>query len=273
MLDSATGCRSAVELKPRKSHDFAIVAVGAQSARQLPPVTPAHTMNWTPTATRADVIRMVARYVKLQFSVRSTSGELVIDEGRLSRKRKADINVEQASVPEILDAIHTAEIRRAVYATPDVPVHRTAGGVAMRRVAPRRDVASIVQSRPTRSASPDALDARNWRATVGSKLAQIAAAERDALVTAAEIRIDLMKTRNQLEAARSAYGRLRGGGRQSREMRHGVERRIAELRSAETAESARLKHLVRSAEYRHGIDHLLTICTKSRDIEAYCFGE
>jgi hypothetical protein len=153
MLDSATGCRPAIVLEPRKTHHFAIVAVGAQSARQRPHVAQSHiAMTWTPTATRTDVIRMVARYVNSEFSIRSTAGKLVIDEGRLARKRGADVDLDRATMPEVLDAIRTAEIRRAVYAPRrrrfDVRGER--GGTLI-CVAPGRDVAQIVSGRPTRS--------------------------------------------------------------------------------------------------------------------------
>jgi hypothetical protein len=274
MLDSATGCRPAIVLEPRKTHHFAIVAVGAQSARQRPHVAQSHiAMTWTPTATRTDVIRMVARYVNSEFSIRSTAGKLVIDEGRLARKRGADVDLDRATMPEVLDAIRTAEIRRAVYAPRrrrfDVRGER--GGTLI-CVAPGRDVAQIVSGRPTRS-SVDVVDSRNWRAHVASMLAKIPKDEEAALLGGAEIRNRLLEVRNQLEQTRTEAERLKRGGRAARNLRRHADERVAELRSRESFESDRLKRLVRSTAYRHGVDHLLIECTRSRENEAYCFGD
>lgn len=276
MLDFTTGCGAGVELKPRKPHDFAIVAVGAQSARQRQPVaqSPHIAMTWIPTATRADVIRMVARYIALEFSIRSTSGKLVIDEGRVPRKRSATIDVETATALEVFDAIRMAELRRAIYARPAARSDlRLLDGSQMPTVVPRRDVARLVKGRPTRSSASEAHDARNWRAQIGKLLGSIPKAEQHALLGAEKIRHDLVEHRNQLAAARSELGRLKGGGRHARNLRRHVEGRVAELRSRECFDSDQLKSIVRSAEYRHGVDHLLAACTRSREMERYCFGE
>jgi hypothetical protein len=273
MLALTTDCGSPVVLKPRNLHPFDTLRLVRRAPGDVHPA-PQKPMTWTPTADRADVIRMVQKYVEKDFSIRSTAGKLVIHEGRLARKRGADIDIDRTSGPEILDAIQTAEIRRAVYAPPprrtDV---RGRDGEPMRIVAPLRDLTQVVTGRPTRSGDVGSTDVRNWRAQVASMLSEIGRDEQAALIIGAKIRIELQTLRNQLEQARSEAGRLKAGGRKARDLRRQADARVADLWSREASESDRLKRLVRSSPYRHGVDHLLIVCTKSREREAYCFGD
>lgn len=259
-----------------ESRKLDVVSVGPTHIQPLPVPQSRKLNTWTPTATRSDVLRMVQRYVEKEFSIRSAAGKLVIDEGRLARKRGSDIDIDidRATAPEILDAIRTAEIRRAVYA----PISKRTDvlgrdGRPMRAVAPRRAVAAIVNVHPTRSSAGDGNDERNWRANVAAMLAKIPRAEEMALLGGARLRQHLQEIRNLLEQDRSELERLKRGSRHARNLRRLVEIRVSQKRAAETAKGAELKNLVRSAEYRDGVDHLLDVCTRSREIERYCFGE
>lgn len=232
-------------------------------------------MTWTPTATRADVIRLVARYLRLEFSIRSAAGRLVIDETRMPRKRSVAFDISAASDAEIWDALRTSNIRRAVYAKPTDPaleVQPDEFGNHARRVAPLAEVARIVKVRSTRTTGSGRSDARDWRATVAQKLGSIPQDEARALLTAERLRIALVTTRNRLEEARRIRERLRGGARGARTDRRKVDERISDLRSREQADDTRLQELVRSSSYRAGVRHLLNACTRTEEIESYLFG-
>src|SRR5579872_31401 len=90
--------QSAVTRKNRSHHDATLATV-----RQT---------RWKPTATSADVIELVAKYVRLSEavrSIRSNAGRVAISESRLSRKalrRKLRAILEECdSQAEGLDAI------------------------------------------------------------------------------------------------------------------------------------------------------------------------
>jgi hypothetical protein len=226
----------------------------------------------TLSASRADVIRMVARYVQLAYSPRSMAGRLVVDESRLARKRETEIELDSASSVQILDAIRTAMIRRAVYAPPVAPTVTNDQGEAIRRVMPAKAVAPIVRMGSHRGGGSDSGgDTRDWRGTVSQKLAAIPRDAAQALVKAEEIRCELLTVRNQLSAARSDVGRLRGSGKQTRNLRRDAEARVFELKSQETKLGASLEALTHSDAYRTGVADLLTVCTRTPQITAYCF--
>lgn len=222
---------------------------------------------------RKRVVQMVARYVRLEYSIRSSAGRMAIDESRLTRKRGVEIDLETASEVEILDAINTASIRRAVYKPASVRIFKNVKGQRLHNVIAAREVAPIVRGKSKHGGSQHGDDAREWRATVGQKLARIVAAESDALITAEKIRLELRVMRNQLAAARSEVGRLRGARREARNLKRHAEDRAAELKSRESLFGDWLKSLVRTSAYRDGIDHLLAVCTESAEVEAYCFGD
>jgi hypothetical protein len=232
-------------------------------------------MTWTPTATRADVIRLIARYLRLEFSIRSAAGRLVMDEDRVARKRRVVFDISEASEAETWDALRIAGIRDAVYAPPADPAREN--GSRLRRVAPLRDVARIVRVRTTRSVSSGSSNARDWRATVAQKLGSIPRGEAVALLTAERLRVRLVITRNRLEAARREHERSRGTAKRAKARRTATPTRPAEsklsaLRSRECADDNQLKGIVRSDEYRRGVTHLLRVCTRSEEVESYLFG-
>lgn len=92
--------------------------------------------NWTPSATRADVLRMVRRYVELTYSIRSCAGRMAIDETRVVKRRDAKSGIMESSEvgalswPEFLDVIKNGVIRKAVTALPEArtDVTRPASG-------------------------------------------------------------------------------------------------------------------------------------------------
>lgn len=291
--------------------DSGTVAVGPETARQLPPpfqrcssvvehlvhtqtvtgsnpVTATsrhHAMTWTPSATRADVIRLVGRFVQLEFSIRSAAGKLVIDETRVvakdARRQAKDAFADAMALfldgreAEAHDALRNANIRQAIYAKPEDPSPYCGGLFGrhrMTRVAPLKDVARVIRPRPTRCAAPDGANAREWRATVAQKLGHLQFDQQAAVVGAEKIRIGLKITRNRLEEARRAVGRLRSGGKVTRPLRQRAEEVLLFLRAREAEDGDSLKRLVRTGPYRHGIDNLLVVCTTSEDVERYLFG-
>jgi hypothetical protein len=233
-----------------------------------------------PEDTRADLGRrvlrkraekMVAQYVRLEFSMRSAAGRMVIDETRLFRRQRVEIDLEIATMVEVLDAIHSASIRRAVFTPPAAPIVRNEKGAELRRVMSAKDVAQIVRLKSMHGHHPEPTgDVREWCATVAQKLARLPKDERYALLEIPKIREHLVINGNQLCAARSESGRLKRGARY---LRRNAEARVAELRSREAMLGERRDRLIRSRAYRIGLDHLVLVCTETADIEAYCFGE
>jgi hypothetical protein len=224
-------------------------------------------------ALRRRVERMIDAYVRLEFSMRSAAGRMVVDETRLLKKRRVDVDLDTASETEVLDAIYRASIRRAVFAPPSAPVYTNRDGTPMRRVVPARDVANIIRSRSSHGASGCGDDVRNWRGTVAQKLSQLTREQQSAVLEVAKLRLELRLVSNQLAAARSSVGRLKRGGRDARALRARAEARVLELRTREVAIADRKKTVARSGAHRTAIDRLVVICTKTPEIEAYCFRE
>jgi hypothetical protein len=271
-----------VERDRQKMHD--------SGKLELVPVAPSdalpHRLTYlamTTDDTRADLVRkvlrrkaerMVEQYVRLEFTMRSAAGRMVVDETRLVKQQRVDVDLETASGREVLDAIYAANLRRAVFAPPKAPiVFSEKTGEPLRRVIPARDVAPIVKPKSKRAASGQFDDVRNWRSTVHNKLGTLTGEQRDALIDVAKIRLALIEVTNQLSAARSQVGRLKRGGREARNLRRSAEHRVSELRSREQALSDRRNALVRGAAYRRGLDGLVKACTVTAEVEAYCFEE
>lgn len=240
------------------------------------PFFPPTRMTWTPTATRADVVRMVARYVRLEFSIRSGAGNLVIDESRTAKRRSAKIDLDNLSYEETMDAIVVGQLRQAIYAKPEAPQHLSThpdsrGYYPLRRVAPLRDVADIIRSRHKVGGGSQQHDAREWRATVAQKMQRLDRGAEADLLEAEHLRLGLKETRNKLEQERRTAGRLKNGGRNARNLRRHADTRVDELRSKEQRDAERLKFIVRTSAYRDGIDALLEICTETEEVETYLF--
>jgi len=245
----------------------------------LPFLPSQHRMTWTPSATRSDVVRMIRRYKEREFSIPSAAGKIAIDETRVVKRgrRGAEVDVMDASWAEIIDSARNWQIRQAVTA----PVARRTDvkGSAewnrdhiLRCVAPRRSVAPIVKVKSSRRGGLSEADAdvRAWRDTVTNKLARIPRVEASALLEAEELRLKLIETSNRLTAARSDLRRATGGRRRAPDADlHVIV--VALFISEERDHLSRLRAIVHSTEYDSGIDHLLEVCTVSRDVEEYCF--
>ena len=233
-------------------------------------------------ATRADLIRkarrkraerMVARYLRLTFEMRSAAGRMVVDETRKLGKCRVEIDLEEATRAEVLDAIWTSSIRRAVYATVKAPiVFGSKTNEPIRRVVPARDAVQVIRSKAKRSGPTPLYDVRDWHADVYGQLQALQEDERSALLEVAAIRDELVILVNHLAAARSESGRLKHGGRNARNLRRHADLRVSELRSRETMLSDRRNHLIRGRAYRDGLENLVAGCTRTPEKEAYYFG-
>lgn len=267
------------------TYDSPTLGVVRRLRPDVPPQFPSDTM--TTDDTRADLVRkalrkraerMIARYVRLEFSMRSAVGRMALDETRLLKKQSVDIDFESATSAEVLDAIYAQAIRRAVFARPEAPIvfgSQKHGDKyeRLRRVIPAKDVAQIVRPKSKHGSSDGGCDVREWRATVAQKLARLPKAESSALLEVANIRVELGVIVNQLAAARSESGRLKRGGRDARNLKRHAEERVSELKSRETMLSDRRDKVLRGDLYLGGLDHLVTICTVSAEVEAYCFAD
>ena len=231
-----------------------------------------NTMTWTPSATRADVERVVARYVRMEFSIPSQAGRVVIHDSRAAQKQSLQVGAD-CSDAEFLDALRLTILRRAIYAKPRDPKFDVQDGALLHRVVPLRDSAQVVRSRPSRQAGQDASNARDWRATIAQKLAKLSRKEADALTEVETLRIALQETGNLLEAARSTAERLKAGRRRARHnaAASSVASIIVALEARERVSASRLSRLLAAPDHQRGLDQLLAICTETRDIEAYVF--
>jgi hypothetical protein len=278
-----------LDREPRKAHDFATLEL----LREAPP-TPAEDQSETDmtdqrTPVREDVVRMLKRFVEVEyFGVRSGSGRLVIDESRMPRKRRGQTAEEirefvaTASAPEVMDAIVTANIRRAVYASPaarneaPTPGPFVMPGDRLHCVAPRNDVSNVVSIKAGRGGNAAAAtdrDAQLWKSTVAAKLARIPKVEQRAVISAEILRLELVEIRNALQAARTAVERLRGGKKRARVEHRPAEDRRSALAAIEEKKSDQLKALVRTTVYRDGLDRLWYLCAADEAVRVYMFRE
>lgn len=232
------------------------------------------------TATNDDVVRMLMRYRGREFSLRSMAGKIaVVHESRVERRkrrRSEPIDIENMSHAEVMDAVNTACIRRAVYAKPEVPVQygRAVNGVSpqLHRVIAAEYVASIVRPRSKHGASAVNTSVRDWRADVGKRLGELPNDQEVAVLDATDIRIKLQEIENELSRTRSEAERLKSGGRIERNRRRHATGRVAELDSLRRLEKDRLSDLTRTKEYRRGMRELLRLCTQTEELELYFFG-
>lgn len=293
---SAIHNRPAYDLDPgaEKMHSSCTVVTVAERERSAPFLNESPTtkrMTWTPSATREDVLKVVRKYVLLEFSIRSAAGKLAIDESRVAKN--ASIAVEaDCSETEFRQGLQTYLLRRAIYASPEAPTHyptydprhlsSDTSGRPLRRVAPLRDVAAIVRPKSSRGSGTPQTSKRDWRASVAQKLAKMGrllmseGIDRADVLVIVEIEKDRQRrviVRNQLQAERSAAGRLKSGGKATKHQRHEADGRVAELRAIDASLTERIQAGVRTRAYRHGIDHLLALCTATPDIERDIFGE
>lgn len=242
-------------------------------------------MTWTPTATRADVIRMVAWWVRTEYSLRSGAGRLVIDETRLPHKpRRRFTNDSEfmewfanATPVEVYDTLRRADMERAVYAKPydptfDLQVINIEGDRPY-RVAPLEAVARIVRPKARLGVNVDAgADTRNRRATIAQKLGHIPREEAETVVLAARLKIEIEELTNKADYIRKILQRLRSGGRSTKNLRRAGDERLSELQSKRSRKAEERTLLIRSDAYRDGIDGLLVVCTASEEVERECFG-
>lgn len=228
------------------------------------------------------VVRAVIRFFNTQFESRSTTGQLSIHESRVSARgghEADDLDLEDASATEILDAIYRAGVRRAVYAPParrlDVVhedgVHK---GQPLRCVAPRRMVAHVVNVKPTRHAGGGTSGVRLWRLEFVKCLGKIPRQCQAALKLAVEIAGKRIELGNQLQAARSDVERLRGSSKKkAAKLRADAANRLYALEAHDRESSRILDELVRSAAHRYGLRRLERIITASAEVERAIFPE
>lgn len=267
----------------QKPHDFATLELARRAPSPSHPGTDPglpHTINtandtmtWTPSATCAHVVAMVARYVRLEFSIRSGVGRMAIDESRAGKPRKFQLSdLDDLSEVETLDLIRTTMVRQAVYSKPEAPRYLSTdlhGGehVPIRRVVPIRDAAPVVKlkSHLGGAVAPQA-SAREWRATVAQKIAR---ARAGILVTVEQLRQERKEKRNQLAAVERTARRLKNGGKNASHLRKEAEGRAAALRAEVAAIGERISTIARTRDYRDAPERLLALCTTSQEVETY----
>lgn len=277
-------------------HDSANVGVGAESAFSAPAdAVRSHstdTMEWT----RDDVARVLKQFVRIEFSLRSGDGRLVIDETRVvARRQRTEVIDFDGSLVEVLDRIKHAYIR-AMSTAPPTPRRELSTPTLgreqyeIRCVAPTVAVAPIVHGKPTRNAASAQDSRRDWRGTVGQKLTRMlrlleeeGIPDSESVVVVDKVKMpvvvaiekrrqDRVIVRNRLQQARSDAGRLKSGSRGTRSIRVTTENAIARLRAEDDALTEAIQHGVRTRAYRRGIDHLLDLFTETEAIASDIFG-
>jgi hypothetical protein len=228
------------------------------------------------------VVRAVIRFFNTQYEPGSATGRLSIHESRVSARgghEADDIDIEDASATEILDAICRAELRRKVYAPPPkrLDVVHEAGeckGQPLRCVAPRRMVAHVVNVKSTRQAAGGASGMRLWRLEFAKCLGKIPRECQDALRQAVEVAGQRIELGNRLQAARSDVERLRGSSKKkAAKLRADAGARLRALEEMDRDSSRALQELVRGAPHRYGLSRLERIITASADVEEAIFPE
>ena len=234
-------------------------------------------MTWTPGATHADVVRMIAKYVERQFSLPSAAGKMAIDESRVARRQIGPIDLEGGHA-EVLDRIAAAYIRRVVTALPERrhekptprPGYEYEQSVPLRNVAPRRDVAQMVKPRSKMGGGRPQVSVRDWCGTIAQKVKE---AEAGSLVKIEVLRQKRRERRNQLADTERACRRMKILGKATAAARLEREAEAAALRGDIRDLSDQISEIARTKAYRDAPDALLRVCTETAEIEAYCFGE
>lgn len=240
------------------------VSSGSSVSPGVPPVAQFNdNMNGEERASaRADVLRVVHRYRSTEYELGSGAGKWAIHETRVG----VEIDLEEASVVEVLEAIALAELRRAVYAKPaprtDVkPTPRSDGielaeDVPLRGVAPRPLTAQIVRVRPHRATSGGDSGVRAWRGTVGWCWKPLPEACKVALFEGADVAAARVPIRNNLQEARSVYERMNSGGRKARRIAATVGEAIHRLEAEDGALYERLDGVVTGVAHQLGLERL-----------------
>jgi hypothetical protein len=232
-------------------------------------------MNAEPRVTvRSDVarvVRAIARFVGSEYEPGSAAGRWAIHE---TRRDAEEIDLEEASSVQVLDAIYNAEIRRRVYAPPaprnDV---KYADGKPMHCTAPREMVAHVVRVRPTRPSSGGDSGVRAWRMTFAWYLGKIPKVCETALLETALAASKRVEIQNKLQQARSDVERLRGNGRTVSRLRREAEAAVRALVADEQAKQAEIDTNIQGAAYRFGIRELARVIAQSPEAERAIFGE
>ncbi len=228
------------------------------------------------------VVRAVIRFHNSQYEPGSATGRLSIHESRVSATgshEADDVDLEDASFTEILDAICRANLRRAVYALPAkrADVVHDAGvdkGKPLRCVAPRRMVAQVVSVRPTRHPGGGTGGVRLWRLEFAKCLGKIPRSCQDALKNAVEIAGDRIELGNRLQAARSEVERLRSSSKKkAAKLLAEASERLRSLEARDRESSRILDELVRGAAHRYGLRRLEQIISSSAELEDAIFPE
>jgi hypothetical protein len=244
--------------------------------RNLAAGSPNDDMHDQRTDVRSDVVRMLARYVRLQkdSSMRSVSGKIAMDEKRVQRSRKLNLaaEMEGLSYVEALEVFGRAYLRHRIYAPPELPAHLVDEfGRPRPRTMTRRDAVQVVHGRPSRTAGGDS-NARDFTSNAGLQLKKLPAESAIAVVRVEEIKIERIEPSNKLQRARSDYGRLSGGGKNARKLREEFGTEVARLKAEVQGFDDELRSLTRTKKYRDGLELLAIYCTETPEIEAECFG-
>lgn len=232
---------------------------------------------------REDVERALDLYVRLEmFRIGSNMGRFTIDETRLSRKRPKLESTEPSNAEERSER-RISNIRRAVYAQPSAPSFTNHDGSRMRRVAPLRDVASIVQVKGGHASARAATDGplQLWKSTWDTKLSRIArmcvlrvpCPHVPALLDAACLRVEIEAERSSGSHAERELG---SRTRRKRLGEDGVERARRVRDAAKEASRAlvvRRMTITRSVVYEEAIDLADLACSEDAETRAYCFRE
>lgn len=237
------------------------------------------------SSARADVLRVVARYRSTEYDVGSVAGKWAIHETRLG----VEIDIEEASVQEVVDAIVLAELRRRIYAkpaqrrdvtpTPDVrhlddaePLFCPWPRIVLRCVAPRPDVTPVVRVRPSRPSSGGDSGIRAWRGTVGWCLKPLPPVCVDALFRGADTAAERVPVRNHLQTARSIYERASSGGRKARRLAAVAAEEVHRLEIEDRRLCQELDQIVAGDAHRAGLIGLEREIYRFPDRPAVVFG-
>lgn len=248
---------------------------GIRVSSRTPPVAQSEMTSEWRASTRTNVLRVVARYYASSYDVGSAAGKWAIHD---TRADPPEIDIEEASVQQLLDAIALADLRRKVNAKPARPVVMPSSespfglNEPLRHVIPASLAARVVRSKPTRSTQSSDSGTRGWRVTVGWCFKPLPGCCVDALRDATAASFERVPVRNRLEAARSNLERARGGGRRARRMREYFETRVRELAQEDSVLSATVDQIVTGPAHRAGLIRLEREIFRFPDRPAEVFG-
>ena len=219
-------------------------------------------------------MRAVVRFVTSSYDAGSAAGRWAIHESR----QDVEIDLEEASEVEVLDAILLAELRRKIWARPEprrdvVYTDGHAKGKPMACVAPRDAVARVIPVKRSRPSSSGEGATRDWRISFQQCLAKIPKQCETALLDSASHAFTLVELANRLQDAVSTAARIKGGLKKVTHRRAEADAQVRVLRAQETEIARKLDALVRGDAYRAGRILLARVITSRPDREREIFGD